>query len=38
MEKETYWIIKNGEPVKVSVEEYFEWKIKEDNENYINTY
>lgn len=38
MEKEMCWIIKDGVPVKVSVEEYFEWKIKEDNENYINTY
>jgi hypothetical protein len=33
MEKETYWIIKNGEPVKVSFEEWLEWKYRQDNIN-----
>lgn len=31
MKDETYWIIKNGQPVKVTAEEWLRWRYNNEN-------
>jgi hypothetical protein len=33
IENKLYWIIKDGKPVKATLQQWLEWKIKVDNEN-----